>query len=192
MKGIDRSSLVLGAALAALTAAAAHAGTGPNAPRVLGYEDPQTGKFHALTKVVPDATTAPTTGTVEVTFNIKLVTTFPKGTTISCGIDVTGNVENTTTFTYIGYYESAASTATISGSTATCSTTVPYSWLLPAASSTESPSFGADYTVTAYPATTTAQTFAIGVYRQSGSSIFESAAIPPSGTVSKYTVNVTL
>jgi hypothetical protein len=192
MQSIDRSSLVLGAVLAALSAAAAHADTGANAARVLGYEDPQTGKFHALPTAVADASATPITGTVEVSFAIKLATTFAKGTTITCSIDLTGSAENTTTFTFITYEESAGGTATITGSTATCTATIPYSWLIPAASTTEVDSFTGSYTVAAYPATSTATNLLTVAYRTSSSGFVSLKAIPPSGTVSKYTVNVTL
>jgi hypothetical protein len=193
MQNMDRAPWILAGVLATLTlSAAAHAGPGTNGARVLGYEDPQTGRFHPLPTAVAEATTTPTTGTVEVTFNIKLVTAFAKGTTINCSIDLSGLVENTTTFTATTYEETAGSPATISGSTATCAATIPYSWLVPAASSTTSESFSGSYTVSAYPATTSTTTLLTSAYRSSSSSFVAATAIPASGTVSKYTVNVTL
>jgi uncharacterized Zn-binding protein involved in type VI secretion len=179
------------AVLAALMATAAHADTATTA-RVFGYQESQTGQFHALNHAVPDATTTPTTGTVEVTFNIKLVTAFAKGTTINCSIDVTGTAENTTAFTVVTYVETAGSPATISGSTATCTATLPYSWLIPAASTTEIESFSGGYTVSAYPAVTSTTTILTSAYRSSTSNFVSLKAVPASGTVSKYTVNVTL
>jgi len=192
MQTICGSTLGAGAALALFTAATALADTGPTGGHVFGYQDSRTGTFHALRQAVPETTTAPTTGTVEVTMNIKLVSTFAKSTTIGCSIDLTGSVTSETTFTGTSYEETAGSTATISGSTATCTATIPYSWLIPAASGAEVESFAGNYTVSAYAATNSAASILASASRSSGSSFVSLKTIPASGTVSKYTINVTL
>jgi hypothetical protein len=191
MQTFVKSTMASSAVLAVLMAATAQA-DGPAAAHVLGYQDTQTGTFHALGRAVVDASTTPTTGTVDVTFNIKLVTTFAKGTTINCAINLTGVAENTTTFTAVTYEETSASPATITGSTATCTAAIPYSWLIPAASTSEVETFSGGYTVSAYPATTSTTTLLTSAYRSSSSGFVSLKAVPASGTVSKYTVNVTL
>jgi len=170
-------ALVLGAA----TADASSDG------HVLGYQDTKTGTFHALATVVPDAAT-PTTGTVEVTFNIKLVTTFPKGTVLECNVSLTGTSVIETTAASTFYIEEATGSVAISGTTAICKTTVPYSWLVTPASTTVVDSFSASYSVSAVSTTA-----ALGTsLRSSSSSVFSTTKIPASGTTSSYTVNVTL
>jgi len=154
---------------------------------VLGYQDTKTGTFHALTAVVPDAAT-PTTGTVQVTFNIKLVTTFAKGTVLNCTLSVSGTSINETTGTSTFYDEYAADSVDISGTTATCKTTIPYSWLLTPAGGSIVDSFSGSYSVSA-----TFASASPGVsLRSTSSSVFSTTKIPASGTTSSYTVNVTL
>lgn len=174
------------ASLFGVTAAAA--GDGASENRVLGFQDAKTGSFHALTAVVPDATVSPTTGTVHVTFNIKLITTFAKGTVLGCTASVSGTSVNTTTGTDNDYEETATDSVAISGTTATCTAVIPYSWLLAAASSTTVDSFSGTYSVTAAATSATAG----AVTRSSYSNLFSATKIPASGTTSNYTVNVTL
>jgi hypothetical protein len=187
MDSINRSFLGLGAVLAALTTAGAHASPAPHAAHVLGFEDPQTGKFHPLPMAVADAATAPTTGTVEVSFNIKLVTAFAKGSTLTCGIFLSGTVENSVTGAGY-YYEDDGNSATVNGSTATCTATIPYSWLVPFGSVQ---TFTGTYMVSIYGAVPAGAQL-ITPSRDSEAPFLSANAIPPSGTVSKYTVNVTL
>jgi hypothetical protein len=174
------------ASLLGVTAAAA--GDGAPESHVLGFQDSKTGVFHALTAVVPDATVSPTTGTVHVTFNIKLVTTFAKGTVLGCTASVSGTSVNTTTGTDNYYEETATDSVAISGTTATCTAVIPYSWLLAAASSTTVDSFSGTYSVTASATAATPG----AVTRNSYSNLFSATKIPASGTTSSYTVNVTL
>jgi hypothetical protein len=157
---------------------------------VIGIQDSQTGAFRPLNIVVPDAsTTTPTTGTVEVTFNIKLVSTFAKGTLLQCSANLTGDVVSETTATSTFYGENATEGVDISGTTATCSAKIPYSWLLPASSSSNVDSFSGSYSVAAVVTTTPAT----GLRQRSSSGSFVSTTkIPASGSTSKYTVNVTL
>jgi hypothetical protein len=183
---IYTSSLVLSAVLAAFGSVAAQADTTAPAARVYGYEDTETGTFHAARRAVADATTTtPTTGTVEVIFDIKLVIHFPKGTPLSCSIYLGVSETNTTTFVSAGYGETAAASVAIDGTTATCSLRIPYSWLLPAGKG-ETASFTGTYTVSATPTATTYES------RSSNGTFVSTDVIPASGATSKYTVDVTL
>lgn len=192
MQTLATASLLLGSVLTAFGSITAQAATAATA-RVFGYEDPQTGIFHPARPAVAEATTTPTTGTVEVTFSVKLVTSFAKGTALECTISLDGTQTNTATFSTVYFYEAAGTAVTISGSTATCSTTIPYSWLLPAASSTEEESFSGSYTISVGTEGATGATGATsGIYRSSTGTFVSATKIPASGTTSKYTVDVTL
>lgn len=116
---------------------------------MFGYQDTKTGTFHALSKAAVDAATSPTTATAtfDVTFNLKLISTFAKGTTAYCEAFVTVTSFNETTDKEVSYEEEATGSVALSGSTATCTATIPYSWLLPAASSTVQETLGGSYTV---------------------------------------------
>jgi len=172
---------------ALMAATAASAADAVSNGHVLGYQDTKTGTFHPLTAVVPDAAT-PTTGTVVVTFNIKLVTTFAKGTVLACNLSVSGTAISETTGASTFYEEDTTDSVAISGTTATCKTTIPYSWLLTPASSTVVDSFSGSYSISAVSSTA-----AVGTSeRSSSSSVFSTSKIPASGTTSSYTVNVTL
>jgi len=169
---------LLGAATAADAASDGH---------VLGYQDTKTGTFHALAAVVPDVA-SPTTGTVQVTFNIKLVSTFAKGTVVNCNLSVSGTSLNETTETSSFYEEDAADSVAISGTAVTCKVIIPYSWLVAPASATVIDSFSGNYSISAIATTAAAGTSS----RSSSSSVFSTTKIPTSGTTSSYTVNVTL
>jgi hypothetical protein len=89
-------------------------------------------------------TTATTyTGTVDVKVTVKLVSTVPAGASISCNanLDLEYSVkEQSSTSSLLGYdlvgSYSEGTNAVISGKTATCSFTIPYSWTVPASTST--------------------------------------------------------
>jgi len=179
-----RSGAVILASVLGATAASADS----SGSRVFGYQDTKTGTFHALTAVVPEAVAA-TTGTIHVTFNIKLVTAFPKGTLLNCNASVIASSLNETALTTTTYEESASDSVAISGTTATCTAVIPYSWLLTPAGSTVSDTFSGSYTVSAIAGSATVGT---PMLRSSSSSLFTTSKIPASGITSAYTVNVTL
>jgi hypothetical protein len=187
-RGILQGCGAVIAMVSLLGVTAAGAADGAPESRVLGFQDTKTGAFHALTAVVPDATVSPTTGTVHVTFNIKLVTAFAKGTVLLCTATVSGTSVSTTVGTQNYYEETATGSVTISGTTATCTAVIPYSWSLAAASSTTVDSFSGTYSVTAESTATTPG----AVTRSSSANLFSATKIPASGTTSSYTVNVTL
>lgn len=71
------------------------------------------------------AATTPTTGTYTIHFTITIASDIPTADAISCNseLEVTGDGVGT-------IVESAGALATRSGSTATCTVTIPYSWTL--------------------------------------------------------------
>jgi hypothetical protein len=76
---------------------------------------------------------APVTGTYSVTYDIDLVSTLPAGTTIVCKTQIAPVLQGAEGQSgMVVPVESAASVATISGSTATCSVEIPFAWTLSA------------------------------------------------------------
>jgi hypothetical protein len=71
------------------------------------------------------AATTPTTGTYTISFTITVASSIPTTDDISCSseLEVTGDKVGTVV-------ETASALATRSGSTATCTVTIPYSWNL--------------------------------------------------------------
>jgi hypothetical protein len=190
------AALTLGVMLAGSPSSAAQSGNA-NSPhkKILGYQNPETGEFEPLVRAIPDASsTTPTTGTVEVTLTITVKTPLPKGGAIICGADLTAISENKATFAYAYWYEQGYTTATVSGSTATCTVNVPYSWVVPAASSAIQNSVTGTYSVqmdSASTGTTASTVDPTGTVRYS-SGAFLNGAIPTTGSTSKYSVSVVL
>jgi hypothetical protein len=185
------SSFAIVALVVAFPALPARSSGVGDSGRAVAYQD-SSGVLHSLIAIAPDATTSATTGTVEVTYSIKLVSTFAKGTTFNCSSSLSG-LQVTSKGATASYSENESVIATVSGSTATCVTTIPYSWvLLPASTSLLSEAFDGQYSVSAIQIPTSGSTEA-GITSRSSSATFVSlTAIPSSGTTSKYTVNVTL
>jgi hypothetical protein len=98
--------------------------------KVNGYVDLKTGLFHPATERAANPETTPTfktfASTVEVvitaTINAATAKEMPKGSTIICDVNLNGYA-----YDFV-YSEVAASPATISGDTATCTVNVPYNW----------------------------------------------------------------
>jgi hypothetical protein len=196
MRRFTFNFLVLGSALLMSAGAIARAqdvGTKPK--RVFGFLDPKTGAFVAASPMArPDAATTPaTTGKISLTISMKLATAFPAKSTITCGLNlvVLSVSENTTTFAISEgeWLETAASAATISGSTATCTVSVPYAWVLPSSGSTVTTTntLSASFQVTVANATSTPT-----VLRISQQDLIVGENVPVTGAVSSYTANVTL
>ena len=106
-------------------------------PRVSGHEDrniSSTGNVSG--SIWTTAATTTYSGTIEVTVNITLKTALPSGDVIACSVDAVASSESETTATSVAYDDSAASLATVSGSSATCKVNIPFSWVLGTPSTT--------------------------------------------------------
>lgn len=137
--------------------------------------------------VASEATVAPTTGTIQLTFDITLKTTYPTGSVISCLAFVVALSENTSTLTANNWTETVIGTAKVSGATATCTATIPYSWTLAAGTGVQN-FFSGDYDVLVLD-----QSGKNLLADRSSTSLFANKVkIPATGTITKYTVNVTL
>ena len=83
------AAIALSVAIAGSTSAVAQFGTAQH-KKTIGYQD-ENGVFHPLAHAIPDAATPPTIGMYEVTFDITLESTFPKGAVIGCEIVITNS-----------------------------------------------------------------------------------------------------
>jgi hypothetical protein len=190
--------IALGIALAGSTSTAAQSvQTASQHTKVFGYQDPQTGAFHPLARAVPQAaTTAPATGKYEVTFSITIDSTFPKGASLLCNVDIIeSSITETTIPTVTDYEESASASMAVSGKTATCTITLPYSWVIPA-STTKAPvvsTVTGSYSVFVFSSTSTTITSAtLEGLRSVSSTLAIPSTVPKDGATTTVTVDATL
>jgi hypothetical protein len=176
----------LGPAITLLHAQAA----GPQQPsKVFGYEDTKTGIFHALTPeaVSPAASTA-STGTLKVTLNITVKSTWPANTTrtVVCSSEF---LENSLTSSggASTYIEEASRYATATTSGFTCTMTIPYSWLIP--STAIQNSLTGTYSVGVQNSTTTAGPV---ILRMSTGPVVSTTTLPAAGTTTTYAIAVVI
>jgi len=159
---------------------------GAAARGIHGYLDPQTGVFHALPLVSASDSEPPAlttvTGKFVVNFTITVSSTIASTLKISCG--VTATVLDSATLNEI--IESATVVATRSGSTATCSVTIPYSWNL-GSSTTDKVSLG--YQIIA-PVEATGSS--VLPNRLSEQTAFATIAVPATGSTTTETLTPTI
>jgi hypothetical protein len=181
---------VLCAALLAIggtAAATENAGRSGNPPLIRGVLNTQTGTFTAnptqamIAEAEASNFSAVTLGgTISFTFNITLKSGFPDTTSIRCEGYASTRDEGYNPESM--FYDSKSVIATRTGGTATCKVSVFYSWLLANPGSTY---VSLDYYVTGIPVSDT------GVHRQHHGSL-PTILVPPNGTTTNRTVNVTL
>jgi hypothetical protein len=173
---------------------AAFAQADPSAPhkKIFGYQEAGTGVFHSLNHVVPEATTAPLTGTFEVTFTITLKTAVPTGGSVLCTTDFIASQTSETTGASTDYDEEADSVAKVTGTTATCTVNTPYSWVFGPKTSTEIETLGGSYTISILPAPSTTINYASVYGRSSTSEFVNATTLPATGAITKYAISATL
>jgi hypothetical protein len=165
----------------ALLMAGAAWAAGPQKGGVPGFLDPKTGAFTAYVAPTQHAQTlgveaATYTGTLVMKFNITLKSGIPTDAVINCTQNAIVSDPSGT------YSETKTYKATRTGNTATCSVSIPYSWVLSSGDQQIS------------------QTYSVLVYGTPGSSLVlrEASAygtyidMPANGGTSTRTVNVTL
>jgi hypothetical protein len=157
------------------------------APGILGYLDARTGTFHALPPTPADvdeiaaaATTA--TGKIVTAFTITINSTLPAADKVQC--QVTAALADAGSGNFIS--ESAAVAATRSGTSASCTVTIPYSWTLATAATDR---VTLTYSIIV-PGAGTAATAALPL-RISTQSI-GSIPVPKTGSTTNETVNATI
>lgn len=157
---------------------------------VLGYQDPQTGVFHRLSTVVPEAVTAPITGTITVTLHIMLKTAVPSGGKVACTAIVLASYSSAAGTTY--YDEIAEDFATVSGTTATCVVSIPHSWQFPAPSTSDVESLTGSYSAEIINPAATTNTLVPLLRESSSSFVSKSGANIFATAPSTFSANVTL
>lgn len=135
------------------------------------------------------ATTTPVTGKFVANFTIKLVTAVPSGSEVVCALSAsTDEISSTTHLLTNEIFETAGTKATVSGSTATCTVTIPYSWYLTTSSSD---TVALSYTLEMANASAP---LANPLSRYSSQFVPGAGAIkvPANGTTTTYTIGATL
>ena len=151
-----------------------------------GYLDPRTGAFHPLPRLSADATppaTSTFTGKFVFSYTITVDATIASSAKIVCAASATVE-DNITSGNPSIFIEEASALATRSGSTATCTVNIPYSWSL-ATASTDSVTLG--YTIEAPAEATVA---ASQPSRFSNHNL-PSINVPATGTTTNETVTAT-
>ena len=127
-------------------------------PGILGYLDPKTGAFRpVIQSPAEDEEVEPavaTTGKFVFNFTISIKSTTLGSDTIACSASATTSEFSATGVTFTAD-EEASVKATVTGSTAKCTVTIPYSWNLKTPSA-DTVTLG--YTVEALAASTSAAT----------------------------------
>ena len=101
---------------------------------IRGYLDPRTGIFHSMPHpALPDGETpATTTFGGKFVFNFTITVSSTLATTDKIACSATASLEDVSSLNFI--VENAEVVATRTGSTATCTVTIPYSWNLSSSS----------------------------------------------------------
>ena len=150
---------------------------------ILGVLDPRTGVFHTLPSVADSADAQPliaTTGKFVVNFTITVAATIASTAKIACVVNASTADAASGNFVQ----EEAAALATRSGSTATCTVNIPYSWNLSSASIDK---VTLTYSIEAPVEATATTAFPQRMSTQSLATI----AVPTSGTTTTETVTAT-
>ncbi|HTJ30373.1 MAG TPA: hypothetical protein VL346_07725 [Acidobacteriaceae bacterium] len=90
------------------------------------------------TSTLKSNSVSPTTGTIVVTINIKLISRLQSGTTYHCSVNAIGGIIDLDTGTVDGGVESASNFASGSGGAYSCTLRIPYSWTLTQSSGADS------------------------------------------------------
>lgn len=127
-------------------------------------------------------------GTVQVTLTIELFSAVPTGDTVICSASletvevIIGPPTSSEVFT-----ETSSSPAVISGSTATCTVTIPYLWTL---ANPSGDTMAITYTAGIYPTGATLSVQSLGVRTATHS--LANIPVPPKGTVTDLAVTTRL
>ena len=146
---------------------------------IMGYLDPKTGAFKPLAQSGgnPDTTFTTFTGEFVFKFTVTIKSSIPTSTPIDCEAQADVFDESG-----VSHDETAEVVASRSGSTATCTVTIPYSWALSTASSD---GVSLSYNVDAAGGTTGE------IDRESDNSLV-SIKVPANGATTTETVAVTI
>lgn len=179
---ITKLLLIYMCCLIAAPAVWGQAANTPAKPGILGFLDPQTGAFRPVPPAVEDEggvfTATTFTGTVTLTITVTLKTTALTNITCTESLSV---LDGTTSPVF--YIESNTVAATGSGTTRTCSLSIPYSWSLTSQSS--------DNMTTTYTVSGTTGTSGLP-QRYTSRSPLDTRKVPSTGTTTALTAAATL
>jgi hypothetical protein len=149
--------------------------------KALGYFDYSTGAFRPVAQTEDFdssslAATSPQTGTIVVNFNITIRSVIPATTPINCGVEATVTEVSAGGINII--LDGATVVATRTGSTAKCTVTIPYSWMV-----SSSARLGLNYNLIA------AKPAATGLLSRSSLGTIASIPVPANGATTTQTVN---
>jgi hypothetical protein len=148
------------------------------------------------------ATATTYTGTIDVTLTIKLVSAVPQGALLRCSGNVgieyrieepLGTLSTLTTGDILESTESVG--ASVSGSTATCKFSIPYSWTIPASTSKTTVTIQGivgSVGVSEYVLDTVTGTKVLRVVRSTSQGLTGPATIPQDGTTTQLTASTVL
>ena len=178
------------AAVVLWTPCVAQSATFPHPPTPATAAQPQSRRLVSdEVSAAAAAAATPVAGTLVAKFTIKLVTAVPSGSEVLCGLTATVTDENTTTYAIANeIYENASTKATVSGTTATCTVIIPYSWYLTNGSTDTA---DLSYTLSIVSPTATNDS---GQNRYSNQYVPGAGAIsiPANGATTTYTISATL
>lgn len=142
------------------------------------------------------------TGTINLTVTVKLISTLPKNAVVACtgaiGLEYTTMVQVSSLSLSVGAGALSSTEhvyATLSGSTATCNFTIPYSWTIPASSSSTIVTIngvGGAVGVEAEMADSTTGISLLRVLRTTTVEVVGPATIPANGTTTTLTASSVL
>ncbi|HEY2858286.1 MAG TPA: hypothetical protein VGJ21_07710 [Terracidiphilus sp.] len=158
--------------------------------KIYGYQDPQTGQFHAMAMEGPTEGASTTlAGVFKVVLNITVKSTWPAGAThqIVCSSEFEQTSVTTSASFSMPYIEEASRYATAAtGGGFTCTMLIPYSWLIPTTAVqktlTGSYSVGVQNTATTAPP----------ILRLSSGPIVSTPTLPANGVTTAYSIAVTI
>lgn len=153
-------------------------------PVIFGYLNSRTNMFRplSLSSVTSPQAISSATGKIVVSFSITIQSAIATTTPISCDVNPNFYDANGTTNVIAGYIvEDAAVTASRTGSTATCTVTIPYSWNLSFRSMDQ---VEIDYTISAVPTS--------GLPRRTSQQTIAIINIPANGATTSFSVKTTI
>jgi hypothetical protein len=146
------------------------------------------------------ATSKTYTGTIDITVTVNLISTLPKGAALRCsgtvdlqyGIEVTGGTLPLLS-SLVGAGTSESVDATVSAGVATCKFAIPYSWTVPASTSTTKITIGGITGAVGIAADqVNADGAVVRVYRSATVQLTGPTTVPQDGTTTTLTASTVL
>jgi hypothetical protein len=140
----------------------------------------------AVDDPVPDATTEPTTGTLEVIFKISVKSSFPSGSKLYCLVEAIA-ISDASTAGHSAV-ETNVESQTLNSAAPSCTVTIPYSWQTLPSSSKPQDVFDVGYVVGVENGKGTSA----AALRSSSGTVIRTKTFPANGAITKYEVVIVL